>query len=266
MGWSRPSRLVSGLSLLVFFCSCTEEKQPPLYDAYPGDGLPDMSQPDHARADTAPPDLPAADSPAPDLAAPDTVPASRLSDHSVNNATASISGGVISLVTKKQTNSPGSFNGQGTGNKAILGVWGYDRLKLGSLPQIKTVSSVVSGTHHFYFNFLVDLACDGSEPKVFVHDGLSAGTNTFDISKDSFLVVMGLDGKNNPPWATNKITLSTVTTAYPKACLVDSVSKDGGMPKGTKLRAVLLVLGDSSHNLDSSNQVTSLTIGGTTIK
>jgi hypothetical protein len=38
------------------------------------------------------------------------------------------------------------------------------------------------------------------------------------------------------------------------------------MPKGVKLRAVLLVLGGSTHNLASTVEVSSLTIGGTLIK
>ena len=221
--------------------------------------------PDRMAADLPlpPPDTMAADLPLPP---PDTVPATRLRDHSVNAASAGLVNGVITLATRVRTNAPGGFNGSGVGNKAILGVSGYHKLPLARLPAIVLDYRTASGKAGLSFNMLVDLRCDGGEPKILVADGLPVGRSTTDLSKDAFHVVNNLDGKNKPPWLSTTTTLNKVLAQFPNACLTDAVSADNGMPYGAGLSALLLILGDSNNTKAMTAYVDKLGVGGVSIR
>ena len=111
------------------------------------------------------------------------------------------------------------------------------------------------------------LACSGAEPKVFVFDeGQQLGATSFDISRDRFKVVNNLDGKNKPLWNNTRVDLATVVKAHPKACLVDSKSADGGMPKGKKLRAMMVILGHSATHTANRIDISSLTVAGKIVR
>lgn len=75
-------------------------------------------------------------------------------DFSVNAAAvdAGFADGSIVLRTGARTNTAGAYTGGGTGNKAILGIFGFDRLPLGSLSTISYTWRNVVGPGGPYFN------------------------------------------------------------------------------------------------------------------
>ncbi len=265
----RPAGVAGLLLLGAMALSCSSDPEPAGADLGLPDRGPVSQQLDLPVFDLVGADLPGVDAaaPAPDLWAVDTAPSSQLRDHSVNQASAtSAGGGVVVLSTQAQQNAAGAFNGSGTGNKAILGVAGYDGVKLASLSAIEVQATRLKGKGTHYLNLLVDLTCAGGALKILVYDQLKIGTSSFDLSKDSFRVVRNLDGKNTPPWLGVSYTLAQLTKDHPAACLRDAVSHDSGMPAGVKLSALLVILGDSMNQSEHQVKVTSLKVGGVVIQ
>lgn len=179
-----------------------------------------------------------------------------------NSATSSIvietGTAVIAVTTPATTPFPsGRYVGGGTGNKAVIGLDGFDSLKLADLTGIELDAKQVTGPlvpNLMYMNFLVDLDCVKNEDlSVLTLDGLKASRRilVWDASRiggtpiagstytryvtsntvASWRMVgltttfSGLSDNNTGPDA----TLTQLIADYPNACLIDGVSGDNGL-------------------------------------
>ncbi len=180
-------------------------------------------------------------------------------DHSVNDATAGWSDAaqVLLLETNEGTHPPGSFNGVGTGSKAIAGLPGQGGTWLNALEGITVDAKLASGEAHFYLNVLVDLACDGVDVRILVVDETTfgdpvAGEGDWDrytasADQPQWKAVGGLDDLLPTHTGGDGRPLGPVVEAYPGACLADADTGDGGMPKGVVTSSVMVILGDSAN-------------------
>ena len=178
-----------------------------------------------------------------------------------NAATASIAldGSSTVLVMATPATAPsaaGRYVGGGTGNKVVIGLEGFDGLKLADLGTVELDAKLVGGgTSNFYMNFLVDLDCSKDEdlsvlsiaqlrerrriivwiPGVGVlqADGYSrysvAATDAQWLIVGSPSLGMGV----NPSGPATALGL----TGFPNACIVDGVSADGGLLRNQSIPA-----------------------------
>jgi hypothetical protein len=154
----------------------------------------------------------------------------------------------------------GIYVGGGTGNKAVIGLDGFDGLKLADLTGIELDAKQVTGPvtpNLMYMNFLVDLDCVKNEDlsvlslddlklsrRILVWDASRIGgapiagstytryTTSGNIASWRMVGVgagtatfSGLKDNNVGPDA----TLTQLIADYPNACLIDGVSGDNGL-------------------------------------
>ena len=200
------------------------------------------------------------------------------------------------------TNSPGAFTGGGTGNKAILGIAGFDGLPLASLASIAfSWTNVVGPGGPFYsppsggnttvpwVNVLVDFNPAGpSDIRILVlmDSSLSPAIsgsvgsytnlgNTITHSWTSAVNVMIVSSPPNPApggilpnlsvgptWPSNSYKFSSLVAANPQAVLRDCYPADNGMLAGAVLPAILLCSGDSGNVTKSGKRIRALAVNG----
>lgn len=182
----------------------------------------------------------------------------------------------------------GSFNGGGTGSKAILAINNWNKFKVSEFQSVQyTAKSEASYAiaSILYLNVIVDLKCDGSKVKILtadpefqstpiaVHvDGfktyrIEAGdaqfravggishTESCDLNNDDDCNDLGespapiIVHPNNP--GTGPLaSLNNILAVYPNACFVKKATGDGGMPKSPiETSSFLFVIGSSSTTL-----------------
>jgi len=167
--------------------------------------------------------------------------------------------GVVEITTSASPLNPvGSFVGGGQGNKAILQLNQFDRMKLSDLNYVdieyKTI--IAGGGNVPYLNFVVDLDCVFDEDlsvltltqlrarrRVIVWHSLFAGSSTATDSgftkyssansQNGFAIV----GTPQLGMSANPSSYQTLSqfdfTTYPNACIVNGVNGDGGLPRNT---------------------------------
>lgn len=167
--------------------------------------------------------------------------------------------GVVEITTSASPLNPvGSFVGGGQGNKAILQLNQFDKLKLSDLNYIdieyKTI--IAGGGNVPYLNLVVDLDCIFDEDlnvltlsqlrarrRVVVWHSLFAGSsvatdNGFTIysssnTQNGFAIVgapqLGMSANPSSYQTLNQFDFTT----YPNACIINGVNGDGGLPRNT---------------------------------
>lgn len=162
-------------------------------------------------------------------------------------------------------NPAGRYVGGGTGNKAIVGLDGFDGLKLTDLGSVTLDAKVITGgTSNFYMNFLVDLDCVKNEDvttmtiadiranrRIIVWiPGAGAlqpdGYTRYNVSPtDAQWLIVGAPTLGVGPNPSGPATALSLT-GFPNACIVDGISADGGLPRNTSLAACVSGAGLSS--------------------
>lgn len=165
---------------------------------------------------------------------------------------------------------PGSFNGGGTGSKAILGINNLNDFKLSEFQSLQYSSKSQASyaiASILYLNVIIDLECDGSKIKILTADPEfqstpisidEQGFQTYRISSSDaqFRAVGGLYDQNgneiaspNNPGTGQLASMNSIVAAYPNACLVKTMTGDGGMPKNVETSSLLFVVGSSGTTL-----------------
>lgn len=163
---------------------------------------------------------------------------------------------VVKLELLAGSSPVGGFNGSGIGNKAYLGFkYGTPLSNFQGISFKSKVPNSSSINKNVYLNLQVDLNCNPSNPFyaiivsdfMFTTPGPQNQWNIYTVSSTS-QVWRSVGGRGGLPShiATQAGFLSTVTTNFPNACLVNASTGDNGQKKNTILPAILLVLGDSA--------------------
>jgi len=165
--------------------------------------------------------------------------------------------GVVEITTAASSLNPiGSFVGGGRGNKAILQLNQFNRLKLSELNYIgieyKTI--IASGGNVPYLNLVIDLDCVFDEDvnaltlnelrarrRIIVWHSLFAGSNSTDVngftkyesySNQNGFAIVGAPQLGMSANPSNYQTLNQFDfTTYPDACIINGVNGDGGLPR-----------------------------------
>lgn len=170
-----------------------------------------------------------------------------------------LAGNVLKMRTPPTASQPvGAYVGSGTGNKALLGLSGFDGMKITDLNAVAVdIRETVAGsTTLLYMNFVVDLDCNKDE------DLNLATLNLANLRSSRRVVVWNLNAGTPLPiangytryqatpaslqWAivgapTLGMTANpgsgalTALTDYPFACIVDTGSGDNGLPRNTAI-------------------------------
>lgn len=203
-------------------------------------------------------------------------------DLSVNNAEVTVQttlagDKVLLLDVDPGTFPPGSYNGGGTGSKAILGINNFNGSPLADLNSLQYTERPYSDqaiASILYINIIIDLECDGNQIKILTADpelnsppiAVDAdGFSTYRIEEDDkqFRAVGGLDDPNGNeiasptnPGVGQFASFNDITAAYPNACIVKTATGDGGMPKSPiETSGILLVVGSSSTNYNTGAEI-----------
>ncbi|MHB8107732.1 MAG: hypothetical protein ACYDH4_09960 [Candidatus Cryosericum sp.] len=197
------------------------------------------------------------------------------------------------MTVRTGTNAAGAFNGGGLGNKALLGVRGFDMVPLsalstleftwqdlsnnpalGLLPYINLVVEVdpilQPGIFHI---FVITLALVPTSVDAFTVTNLGGGRFIYhyDVVVNTIQVVwpgaVGLPPvvpvvNNGPAWFDQAFRMSDILAAYPNARLRDASSLDGGLPNATVTPSYLFVLGDSNNLLMCSRLLEQIKFNG----
>jgi hypothetical protein len=227
-------------------------------------------------------------------------------DHSVNFASATYSGGLLSVRTEATSASPvGSYVGGGTGNKSIAGLPMFDRLPLSSLTSISYEAKSIAGSGGIYLNLIVDLDCVANEDfstasftianarsnrKILLVDlwtvtALDDGYSSYSVAAtDSRWLAVG--GSGGLPGTDPGQPLSTFVASYPNACILNGISADGGVGRavgtgcqtgaglatsapgycGKSASGVLFVLGGSTSLSLSEWAIRKITVNSTALQ
>ena len=193
-------------------------------------------------------------------------------DLSVNEASAGVvddADGGLRLRAEAGTNPVGGFNGEGTGNKSIAGLTGFDGTALNTLSLLAIESrSIVSSTP--YLNVVVDLDCGAddlhlivAEPSVASSTDLGGGVTRVEFlaSAEAWKAVGGLDDLLPSHLDTVGGALSDVVSAYPRACLKDADTGDLGLPADTVTTAIMAIVGDSVNTSELELRVSAIEVG-----
>jgi hypothetical protein len=187
-----------------------------------------------------------------------------LVDRALNNE--NLLSSVLRLQTFAGSNPPGGFFGDGTGNRAILGIAGHANTPLFQLGAITVDARKVQGSQNLQLSLIVDLECDGSAPRILQSNlqlsSQSAIANGYsrwmaDVSTTSWQVVGAslsdpLNSNNlllSSDSSENRETLDSLLVAFPDACLQNSSSIAAfahNLPRGIPTASVLLTLGNDT--------------------
>lgn len=208
------------------------------------------------------------------------------------------------LTTQTGTNLVGAFNGGGVGNKAILGIQGFDLMPLSLLRSIVWTWREMEIAHtnplafEVYINVIIEpdpvafpgnfkivsiannngppIVCAAATP---LGNGrwnyawasappvLPTGPNIVQVVNDfgpPFPVVPP-DINLGPSWPSHAYFMSTILAAFPNARLRDASSGDGGLPNSTVTPAILFVVGDSNNVTLVSRLIESVIVNGVSV-
>jgi hypothetical protein len=198
------------------------------------------------------------------------------------------------LTTRTGTNPVGAFNGGGLGNKALLGLKGYDKflltglaaleftwndlygdVSLGALPYVNLVVEYDPvGAPGVFKIFVITLALVPTSVNSFTQTILGptrykysyvAAINTIQV------VWPGVVGfppvvpvvNNGPLWFDQAFKMSDILAAYPNARLRDASSLDGGLPKDPTITpSILFIIGDSNNILYNTKLIEQIKVNG----
>ena len=178
------------------------------------------------------------------------------------------------------SNASGGFNGNGQGNRALMGVSRFSGNALSSIGAITFDALYQTGSQGIDVNLLADLHCDGTSVRVLIASAAalapgSAQSNGYiRFDADFSLPVWQVSGSSiKDPSNTTILVYSssgaTVTSLagllanYPNACLRNAASGDAALPNGTPTASILLSLGTPSTIDENSTFVNHMVIGTT---
>ncbi len=195
-------------------------------------------------------------------------------DHSVNQASAEMSldgttatSLAIRLVTWPQTNGRHAFNGDGEGNRALLGLAPYSGRKLSEIGQISFEAKNIGSPQNVELLLVTDLNCDGGDVRVLIADADALNLDRQDAGNGYWRYSAGIsdvkwkaldDPILDPAHPTAELVpqadvfgtdvdLNALLTAYPNACVRNSVTIESGMPHGLPVSGILFSLGNETH-------------------
>ena len=208
------------------------------------------------------------------------------------------------LTTQTGTNLAGAYNGGGLGNKAILGIQGFDLMPLSMLSSIVWVWREMEIAHtnpiafEVYVNVIIEpdpvgnpgvfkiisIANNNGPPIVCaaatsLGNGrwnyawasappvLPSGPNIVQVVNDFGppFPVIPPDISFGPTWPAHAYFMSTILAAFPNARLRDASSLDGGLPKLTVTPAILFVVGDSNNVSLVSRLIETIVVNGVSV-
>lgn len=207
--------------------------------------------------------------------------------------------GSVALRTGRSLNPIGAFSGSGRGNKAILGIHGY-QIPFGALQSVTYTWRRIAGpggpfysppsgpsVQTPYVNLIVDFGPPtGLRILVVLDDSLNgaitaaignysntANELTYSWQSTQAVLIVGQVAPApggvlptvsvGPLWPENAYLASALLAANPNLKLVAAYTGDGGMPAGALLPSVLICSGDSGNTTEAGYQLTSIKINGT---
>lgn len=181
-------------------------------------------------------------------------------DQSVNHADAGSDGQSLTLRLRGDSSRPGSFNDASLiGNRAIVGLGGYDSSKLADFSLQMTSSSTT--TANVRVSLLVDLNCDGTSVRTF-ESSVPVGTSKLDTT--AAWTVAGADLTDSSGQVLVSSNTASSLTAFlatlPNACLKNAVSDAPDAPKSLPMASVLLSIGSGLSTSIESVSISSLTL------
>lgn len=178
---------------------------------------------------------------------------------------------------KPGTNPAGSFNGNGVGNRALLGLGAYSGRHLSDISTLTFDTLNSSGSESLDLVLLVDPNCDGTTTKLLTALGSdlapgvaeSAGYArlTADITQAEWHSAAGdITDPNQSstvlvPASGAPVSLSAFLTKYPNACLRNAINTSDDLPNTAATAGILLALGDPATTSAATVFVNRITVG-----
>lgn len=169
----------------------------------------------------------------------------------------------------------GAFNGDGTGNKAFVGLNLYDDVLASAITGISMTVRRDRGTSFFYLNLQVDCDGDGAfgandgivvvDSSTLADLALAAGVwTTIDIDPaDAVFKMVGGPKASCGNLPSHLGAVGSPLTDLPvTARLWNGSTGDDGMPRATEMAAVLFVMGDSVDLLARTMTIESVNFSG----
>lgn len=174
----------------------------------------------------------------------------------------------IRFQTQGGASASGTYNGTGTGNRALLGLGSWHAKPLGSLTDMRWEAKSDFGTLLVGVILQIDLKCDGSN--IVVAEARPAALSAPIAKTDGYaeyralltdLAWISLKAQVLHPTtgaellSTNTSSpraLSDVYAAYPAACLKNVATGAASLPKNIPTAAILWSLGDDANTASSS--------------
>jgi hypothetical protein len=196
-------------------------------------------------------------------------------NQSVNNADVvapTASDGALVITTAGGASPIGSFNGRGTGNRALAGFHAYTGTRVNAIGNLSYDGKQITGPRGLDFVLVVDLECSGTGPfkvltapfELLTSEVIDATEeiNRFSAiaSAEVWYATLGLDAPDGTEvmidrdvGATDGLPgarLSVLEPYWPNACVRNIVSEDPEMPVTTRVSGVMLSLGRGSDSLN----------------
>ncbi|MDX9730731.1 MAG: hypothetical protein RBT63_03080 [Bdellovibrionales bacterium] len=204
-------------------------------------------------------------------------------NHSVNRASIQVQPDGVSATSKafhfkteSDANSADSFNGSGTGNRAILGFSPEDlyRSPLATADILTFDARSFAGTEKISIHLQVDLLCNGSSLHVLTADSEllsnspeSDGYTRFTADQSAAIwradhAIVDPDSANIlVPAAGAAASLDALKARYTAACLRTGITNAADLPKGIPTAAIQWALGSDDTTTQNSVFVRRLSIG-----
>lgn len=184
----------------------------------------------------------------------------------------------IRFQTSSGANSIGGFNGSGLGNRAILGVGGWQSRPVGQAEPLTFDAKYISGSEGIGANLQIDLKCDGTMIRVVnasaanidaqTHSAVSDGYIRFTASTLAPIWISPTAAITDPgtsavlvPASGPGVSLSNLLSKFPAACLKNAVTNAIDLPDRVSTNAVLLSLGSDSTTSENTVFVRRISIG-----
>ena len=203
-----------------------------------------------------------------------------LQDQSVNQASSRLSyddsskATGIALSTSDDSGEEGQFNGEGRGNRALLGLKSHDGTRLSRLTGISFEAQQSSGALQLLIS--IDLNCDGAQIRTVSAEATSMkqssagqGSRRYVASfaasiwkasqpildpKDTSMAIVGAGAETS--------SLTGLVARYPSACLRNGVSAETSLPKGRALASILFSLGSAEKTQEAQALITKIALEG----
>ena len=201
-----------------------------------------------------------------------------LHDQSVNQASSRLSydesskATGIALTTSDEAGDEGQFNGEGRGNRALLGLQSHDGARLARLTGLSFEARQSAGELQLLLS--VDLYCDGAQIRRLTaaasdmkQSAGSQGSRRYLASfasgiwkasqpildpKDPSTAVVGSGSETS--------NLTGLIARYPAACLKNGVSTEASLPKGRSLASILFSLGSAEKTQEAQALITKISL------